>query len=151
LQKIVNEEKKRIKAIYANTPRSPGGIIHIRATPDSMEYYERILKQKDVFDRIGRDRLPGDSIAYAEDRTIAVLDFADHLHVTYTKSYAPIEFRRMYPDGNAGMISELTLINDTPVLVEASGNYYSPSDLLSKGYWAWSEKISMMLPFDYKP
>ncbi len=148
LNKIVNEEKKRVQAIYANAPRTPGGV---RAAPDSLEYYERILSQKDLFDKIGREKLPGDSIAYAYDSTTAVLEFPDHLLVTYTKSYAPIEFRRLYPQGNTSMTSELTLINELPVLVEASGNYYNPADLLSKGYWAWSEKISMMLPFDYKP
>ncbi len=152
LNKIVNEEKQRVKAIYANAPRTPGGMVTtVRASTDSLEYYERTLRQKDVFDKIGKEKLPGDSIAYAYDSTTAVLDFPDHLLVTYTRTYAPIEFRRLYPQGNTSMTSELTLINEIPVLVEASGNYYNPADLLSKGYWAWSEKISMMLPFDYKP
>ncbi len=152
LYKIVNEEKQRVKSIYANAPRTPGGMVSmVRAVPDTMEYYEKILRQKDVFDKIGKDLLPGDSIAYAHDSTTAVLEFADQLLVTYTRSYAPIEFRRLYPQGNTSMTSELTLINEMPVLMEASGNYYNPADLLSKGYWAWSEKIAMMLPFDYKP
>jgi hypothetical protein len=49
------------------------------------------------------------------------------------------------------MMSQIVLINDTPIEIEANGSYYSPTDLMALGYWAWSEKIATMLPFDYTP
>jgi hypothetical protein len=48
-------------------------------------------------------------------------------------------------------LSEITLINQRPIAIMSNGSFFLPNDLLSSGYWAWSEKIATMLPFDYKP
>jgi hypothetical protein len=47
------------------------------------------------------------------------------------------------------MQSQLVLVNGLPIEIEANGSYYNPADLMSMGYWAWSEKIANMLPFDF--
>jgi hypothetical protein len=49
------------------------------------------------------------------------------------------------------MMSQITLTTGNPVEIEANGSYFDPTNLLSTGYWAWSEKIANMLPFNYKP
>ena len=49
------------------------------------------------------------------------------------------------------MMSQIYLINNKPIEIEPNGSYYEPSDLATLGYWAWSEKIATMLPFDYVP
>jgi hypothetical protein len=152
LRKIKNEEKQRVKDIYASrSQRTPGGVLIVaKLSPDSTGYYERILEQDDYFDVIGKDLLPGDSIAYAINSTTAGLEFEDYLLITYKKSPAPAEFTRQFPKAGSSMTSHITLINHVGVQVESNGNYYNPADLLSSGYWAWSEKMSMMLPFDFK-
>jgi hypothetical protein len=61
----------------------------------------------------------------------------------------PAAFRQQFPQAGASMMSEITLINDRPVEIQANGSYFNPVDLMSTGYWAWSEKIATLLPFDY--
>jgi hypothetical protein len=36
------------------------------------------------------------------------------------------------------------------VAVLANGSYFSGKDILNLGFWAWSEKLSNMLPLDFK-
>jgi hypothetical protein len=48
------------------------------------------------------------------------------------------------------MMSQITLVNQEPIEIQANGSYYQPTNLLSLGYWGWSEKIATMLPFDYQ-
>jgi hypothetical protein len=38
----------------------------------------------------------------------------------------------------------LVLVNGLPIEIEANGSYYNPADLMSMGYWAWSEKIALL-------
>jgi hypothetical protein len=153
LKKIVNLEKQRIKALnFRNASGTPGGIfVSGRTNSDSAEYYDKVLAQEDEFNEIGKNLLPGDSIAFAVDSTTAGLEFADHLLVIYGKKSAPKEYTIQYPKNSTAMMSQITLVNGNPLHVEVNGNFYDPGDLLSSGYWAWSEKISLLLPYDFKP
>lgn len=154
LKKIPNYEKQRVKEAYKSnmqTIRNANGtatITHINK--DTAEYYGRIMRQTDYFDVIEKTTLPGDSIAYAVNNTTAGLDFKDYLLIVYKKATAPSEYRKQFPESNASMMSQIVLVNGIPVEIEANGLYYNPVDLMSLGYWAWSEKIATMLPFDYQ-
>ena len=156
LQKIPNWEKQRVKAQrakYTIRQTSANGQVTISDTtpPDSSGYYNRILAQEDYFDKIGRELLTGDSIAYAVNTTTAGLGFPDYLLVIYNKKTAPAAYVQQFPKSGTAMASQLTLMNNTDIQVQSNGSYYNPVDLLSMGYWAWSEKIATMLPFDYLP
>ena len=157
LQKLPNTEKARVKTLAMGNyryERSSGGGTNLtiqKSYNDSSEYYERVLAQPDEIDIIGREILTGDSIAYAVDSTVAGMAFNDYLLVLYTKKPASAEFRQLYPKSPAAMISYITLINNTPIEILANGMYYNPMDILHQGYWSWSEKISTLLPLDYKP
>jgi hypothetical protein len=48
-------------------------------------------------------------------------------------------------------VSEFVFVNGRPVYILNSGYHYKPYDLKITGYWAWSENISTLLPFDYRP
>ena len=48
-------------------------------------------------------------------------------------------------------ISQIKLTGASRVEVVSNGSYYDPMHLLSFGYWAWSEKMANMLPYDFKP
>ena len=155
LQKIPNYEKQRVKAAFTSNQhrveRSDGTIIATPINKDTANYYNRILSQPDYKDIIGRNLLTGDSTAYAVDSTTAGLDFKNYLLIIYKNKPAPPEYRQRFPKSSTAMMSEIVLINQRPVEIRANGSYYNPIDLLSTGYWAWSETIAMMLPFDYVP
>lgn len=154
LQKIPNEEKIRVRAVYAGNKgitKASGSTIAGEINKDSSDYYSKILKQPNEHNIIGRAILPGDSIAYAAGQTTAGLYFENYLLVIYKKKLAPLEYRQQFPKNSTAMQSQLILINGQPVEIEANGSYFNPTDLLSLGYWAWSEKIAAVLPFDYEP
>jgi hypothetical protein len=154
LVKLTNEEKKRVKEVYATnlrTERSGNNITVTTINKDSANYYDRIRRQEDYFDLIGKNILTGDSIAYAINNTTAGLDFANYLQVYYKRKQAPLEYRQRYPKSGNEMMSQIVLTNGEPIEIEANGSYYNPVDLMSLGYWSWSEKIAMLLPFDYVP
>jgi hypothetical protein len=152
LKKLPNTEKARVRE--ANNRRirvMPDKQLTIGSVAgDSSAYYDRILAQEDYIDVVGSTRLTGDSIAYAVNATTAGLEFENHLLIIYKKGTVPDEYRRQFPKNGTSKMSQVTLINNKPIEVQANGSYYMPTDLFSLGYWAWSEKIATMLPFDYK-
>ena len=152
LQKVDNEEKQRVKRIYSaiNKQHNPTSPIGLRNS-DSANYYSQILKGPDQFDIIGKTVLPGDSIAGALDSVTAALDFPNYLLVIYTRKLVPPEYRLQYPDAGSAMASQMTLLNNNSLAIQANGSYYNPTDLLHFGYWGWAEKMATMLPFDYQP
>jgi hypothetical protein len=152
LKKIPNAEKARVKEANSKRIRmaSTTNITINSMANDSSAYYDRILAQSDFIDVAGNTKLTGDSIAYAVDNYTAGMDFNDYLLIIYKKGEAPKEYRQQFPKNSTAMMSQVTLINKRPIEIQANGNYYLPADLLSLGYWAWSEKIATMLPFDYK-
>jgi hypothetical protein len=158
LEKMQNMEKKRVNALYAellHATRTSGTINlnsnNINLHSDSSAYYQTIMKQPDHLDVLYNTILPGDSIAYAVNPTTAGMDFPDYLQVLYKHKTAHPDYIRMYPKNSTAVLSQVQLINGNPIEVQANGMYYNPLELISSGYWSWSEKISTMLPFDYWP
>jgi hypothetical protein len=152
LRKVPNSEKQRVKNKFKVT--ITGNSSTQKYIPDfekdSSTYYNKIMRQPDFFDVIDTALLNGDSIAYAVDSVTAGLEFPNYLLVVYKNKLAPIEYQRLAPENGQAMLSQLTLIAGRPINIQANGVYYYPVDLLSLGYWAWSEKMATMLPFDYK-
>lgn len=155
LKKIPNNEKQRVKAVYSSntkTARSEDGkIIMSTINRDTANYYNKVLQQSDYTDILTKIPLTGDSVAYAVDSITAGMGFKNYLLVTYKKKFAPKEFLQQFPKAGGAMMSQVTLINERPIEINSNGNYFNPVDLMSTGYWAWSEKIAAMLPFDYVP
>lgn len=155
LRKISNTEKQRVKAAYSSNTRTvkseDGRLSVITINQDTANYYTKVMQQTDHIDVLSKIPLTGDSIAYAVDSTTAGMDFKNYLLVTYKKKFVPKEFMQQFPKAGGTMTSQITLINEKPIEVHANGSYFNPVDLLSTGYWAWSEKVATMLPFDYQP
>ena len=153
VKRMINTEKSRVRQVYSQhmkeAQRLDGAMKQMDR--DSSSYYQKILKQRDYMEIIGKELLPGDSIAYGVSKTVAGLDFPDYLMVTYSMKMAPREYMQRFVDSSPYMQSQLTLINGRPIEIYYNGMFYNPEDLLSLGYWAWSEKLSSMLPFDYVP
>jgi hypothetical protein len=149
LEKIPNTEKKRVRAVYANRSFRTGMSSGLEINKDSSEYYKKILAQGDFHDVIGRNLFTGDSIAYAIDAHTAGCYFDNYLLIIYKKGMVPLEYRQQFPKSSKAMMSQITLISGNPIEIQASGSYFNPADLMSLGYWSWSEKIAHLLPFDW--
>lgn len=152
LRKLPNEEKLRVKQRMEalRTGGSNGQPLAFSMPRDSADYYREIMQQGDQIDVVSSTLLVGDSIAYAVNATTAALDFPNYLLILYKAKSPDPEYTRLNPQRMKGCISQLVLVNGTPVEVEANGSFFMPTDLMIYGYWAWSEKIATMLPFDYK-
>lgn len=140
LQKRKNAEKERVKAI-----------IHKGYSGDSTEYFNWVLSQPDSYDLLQASKLTGDSIAFAVDSVTAGMGFSDHLDITYTRKETPVKFRNVYPKAPTLMTSQITLLDIEFIQIQSDGSFYPTRSLLNLGYWGWSEKMSGMLPFGYKP
>jgi hypothetical protein len=152
LQRVPNNEKKRVKEASKNNRQrtTPDGKIMVSTiNRDSTDYYDRVLRQEDYHEVIGKTVLPGDSIAYAADSVTAGLAFDNYLLVIYKNKVTPPEYRQQFPRSSTAIMSRLTLTNGRAIEIQANGSYYDPTELMTLGYWAWSEKMATMLPFDY--
>ncbi|MES2332607.1 MAG: carboxypeptidase-like regulatory domain-containing protein [Bacteroidota bacterium] len=162
LIKLPGEEQKRVKAAYMKSriPATVNGknvlVIGDDNTglhPDTLAYYRKVMQDPDGFDVLINQVLPGDSIAYAIDSLLVGLDFPDNLQIVYTPKKPPFEYgkriRKILTD--APITSEIFRQSNDPIVVFANGSYFEGTNLISSGYWAWSEKIAALLPSDYWP
>lgn len=97
--------------------------------------------------------LTGDSIAFAIDSLTAGLQFSGNIQVVFSKKSMPVEYTAQQRGVAYGqsITSEIYMPNPSKVIsVISNGSFYSGRDLLSQGYWAWSEKLPDMLPLEYK-
>ncbi|MES2004776.1 MAG: carboxypeptidase-like regulatory domain-containing protein [Bacteroidota bacterium] len=164
LIKLSDTEKKRVRNLYRAqvvNAAIEGTAIKINngiAEPgemrrDSAAYYRKVMNEPESLNILINKVLPGDSIAFALDSVTVGLEFTDYLQVVYTKKQTPPEYKKMLPKGVESMplTSDIFRTRDNVIMVLASGNYFEGIDLITSGYWAWSEKIAAMLPNDYWP
>jgi hypothetical protein len=140
LVKTPNLEKKRVKAIFRSA----------KSIGDSVNYYNSIMEQPDENSIFSNYTITGDSIAYAIDSLTAGLEFENYLHIYYPKKIASLRYHN-YSPRNDKVMSEVHMVEADPIQIQSNGSYFSPLNLITNGYWAWQEKISAMLPFDYTP
>ncbi len=97
--------------------------------------------------------LTGDSIAFAIDSTTAGLQFKDYLQVVYKQKDMPSAYIRANRNVQIGAPITARLFmpdSNKVVAVLANGSYFFGKDILTMDYWAWSEKLSNLLPLDYR-
>lgn len=97
--------------------------------------------------------LTGDSIAFAIDSTTAGLQFKDYLQVVYKRKEMPSAYIRANRNVQIGAPITARLFmpdSNKVVAVLANGSYFFGKDILTMDYWAWSEKLSNLLPLDYR-
>lgn len=142
-----NTEKERIKSILDTAGELPA------ISKDSMDYYREAMKGNDFNDLVSPQPLRVEEFISRTDSNTILMSFKDYLQVSYVKKKEDPEY---YAE-NATMRRDscitavITLTGQNSIAVNSSGNYYEGSDLIRMGYWAWSEKIANMLPFDYWP
>jgi hypothetical protein len=133
----------------------PGGVIqNLRTTThtvDSTDYFKKMLLEPDSV--ISHQLISSDSIGFAADSTVAGMYFKDSLEVSYKFKTIPNRYRLLNKDHKHETfpVSQFVFVNKRPIYILNSGYHYKPYDLKITGYWAWSENISTLLPFDYRP
>ena len=166
-----NPEKDRAKSVFAlhrdslvkfdtsiayiRPPSKPGAPPILDAvrniTVDSTDYFKKKLLEPDSV--ISHQLISSDSIGFAADSTVAGMYFKDSLEVTYKFKTIPERYKHLNKDhkNETFPVSQFVFINKRPIFILNSGYHYKPYDLKITGYWAWSENISTLLPFDYRP
>lgn len=163
MQRIPNTEKERVKRMTAVLAADGKSTITIsnngsmasssKLQGDSADYYRKVMRQPDLLDVIDPAVLPGDSIGYAINEHTAGFYFPNYLHITYFLAKEdPIYLSSNNINREPGpQVTTLQIIANRPMEVMADGSYFDPLDILSSGYWAWTERMGNMLPFNFKP
>jgi len=170
LGNISNPEKDRAKRLFSlhrdsvildttglafTTHRSPNNRLYISSstekTEDSSDYFKKKLLEPDSV--ISHQLISSDSVGFAADSTVAGFYFKDSLEVLYKYKTIPNRYRVLSKDHKHETfpVSQFVFINKRPVYILSSGYHYKPYDLKITGYWAWSENMATLLPFDYRP
>ena len=142
LVRVPNTEKERVRAIVHGRARK---------NPDSVAYYDQILKQKDYEEIFSKHTLTADSLVSVTDAGGHILFFENYIHVMYRGAFEEPGYL-LYSRENRKPYhprSVVSLLNGNPVTIEKNGSLYPPTEFFSSGYWAWNEKISHLLPTDY--
>jgi hypothetical protein len=160
--RIPNEEKEQVKKIY-NAGRmfsKSNGVTIVtdkinelrKTAPDSLEYYERIMRQEDYKEIYGQYLLTADSLIIRAEGAYKFFFFTDYLYVTYKNEMEEPDYIRFHGESRKPFFqrSYISMPNGNPVDIDVNGNY-PPQDILAMAYWGWSEKMADFLPLDYKP
>jgi hypothetical protein len=145
LYRTPNLEKQRVKNMYVrSSPSNP--------VKDSAEYYERILHGPDMLETYGNSLLTTDSLVTKTDALNKYLFFNDYLYIVFKKAKEDNEYLEYIHEKREAYwrISVVFLLNRRAITIDEKGNYSMPQDFMSYGYWSWSEKISSILPLDYR-
>jgi hypothetical protein len=154
LKKIPGTEWQRIKPLYDSLTRmiAAGNTNYRPVNNDSLFYYKYVTDNPTSKEILFNTILPGDSIAYTMDSVTVGLFFNDYLNITFINKTEPPEYTDYYGAMRAGFISSgLFLADKEPIAVYANGSFFSGKNLITSGYWAWSEKLGNLLPHDFWP
>lgn len=129
---MVNEEKRRVKSIYRPDFQKPGLF-----PKDTLYYFWEVLREPDPIHR--RLAVSPDSLITGHTARNLSIYFDGNLIVSYGVN----------GDADSLRQSEIRLLGAEPVAVEGNGRYYPSREILARGVWGQSEKISNLLPLDY--
>lgn len=156
VQFVTPEEIHRVKQLWVNLhDKKKHSSDSVKVDKDSMNYY---LSVKSL--GVGEDKIVSTSIVLADSLLSSSSEvnaksvyFGNYLQVAFIKKRPPDEFAKTLPANRRNDVirSEIHLRFDSPILIYPNGNYFHGLNLIVEGYWAWSEKISTLLPSDYSP
>jgi hypothetical protein len=163
-----NLEKQRIRKIYRPVKKMTIGSVNITSNSgkglpvlstqdtlqkDSSGYYQRVLSQEDNLDTYGRELLTADSLIVEQQEELKALFFNDYLYITYKREVEDEEYLLYYNERRKPTFqrSYIWLQNQQAIAIDPNGSYFPPQEIFSMSYWGWNEKMSNLLPLDYKP
>ncbi len=166
MKKKPNLEKERVKKIWnfamqeqMRSVKKEGNVLVLDATmsgrfsKDSSQYYQQVLRQEDVQEEYGPVISNTDSLLERNETGEKILFFPDYLAIVFKKeteddAYLKAQFLSRRPSWQRSYVG---LLNGNAIAIEANGGYYDPRDILTMGYWGWSEKMADYMPVDYEP
>lgn len=162
MKRIYNEEKLRVRALYRQQGALYGDtslagkqkLVQLaKYLQDSSEYFNTVLNEKDFEDVYAQYSVTSDSIVKASDDAYYKLGWDDFIAITHMNSYEEYGYlshlRQNRKPGRPASL--LQLRNGNFIWLQSNGNWSPPQNIVSSGYWAWSEKVANMLPLDYEP
>ena len=144
---VSKDEIVRVKELYK------GGNYNLNK--DSLDYYNKVRnigfeETKVTLDPlITRDML----VSNATESNAKTFYFKNGLQVLNLNKKIPNEYAKTLPvyRGNEFIRTDLSLRTNSPIFIYPNGDFYNGLELLTDGFWAWSEKVCTMLPSDYLP
>ncbi len=144
---VTKEEQNRVREVskqrWANVNK------------DSVDYFTSVKNRGfDEHAVVVNKIIPRDSIiSNAAEPNAKLFYFKDNLQVLFLNKKIPNEYAKTLPIYRANEFTrtEISLRLNNPITIYPNGNYYNGLDLLTDGYWAWSEKVATMLPSDFTP
>ncbi len=159
--KTFNYEKQRVRNILNTRTHLNNGVITITSNvtfgqnKDSNDYYNKVLNQPNEFNYLINKSIKADSITKYIDANTVELSFNDYLQVVFKNKLEPEKFLQQNWQANSSKPKQVTsiinLLGSKKIRVYEKGQYVSPTEVLSNGWWAWSEKIAYLLPLDFMP
>ncbi len=145
--KIVSkEEEYRVKELIKQ--------LHSNVDRDSLDYYTKVRNLSFDENKVTLNSiLSRDSIiSNSSDPNARSLYFQENLQILYLNKRIPNGFAKTLPAyrGYELTRTDISLRTNSPIFIYANGNYYNGLELLTDGYWSWSEKVSTMLPSDFQ-
>ena len=144
---VNNEEIIRVKELMKGGGKN--------LNKDSLEYYNKVRnigfeETKVTLDPlVTRDML----VSSAAESNAKTFYFKNGLQVMNLNKKIPNEYAKTLPvyRGNELIRTDLSLRTNSPIFIYPNGDFYNGLELLTDGFWAWSEKVCTMLPSDFVP
>jgi hypothetical protein len=158
MERHKNTEKARVRALISagmtnlvhRSNDVPANDPHL--STDSTEYYRKVLRQRDLIETYGTSILTADSVLLRKEGEYKLLAFENYLFITYKNEVEEEGYLRSHLESRKAtwQTSFLVLPDLNAVWIDRSGNYFNPADMLTMGYWGWSDKMGDCLPSDYE-
>jgi hypothetical protein len=144
---VNTEEITRVKELMKGSNKN--------LNKDSLDYYYKVHnigfeETKVTLDPlVTRDML----VSTAVESNAKTFYFKNGMQVMNLNKKIPNEYAKTLPvyRGNEFVRTDLSLRTNSPIFIYPNGDFYNGLELLTDGYWAWSEKLSTMLPSDFMP
>jgi hypothetical protein len=117
------------------------------ARGDSLDHYLRLRSKPELIDSVGKALLSGSEILNSEHEVV----YKGMLKVDFKKEKEEIEYLRTVWRTAVKWQSSIMILMAPTLKLYENGYYEDIRDVYVENYWAWSEKMADMLPYDYKP
>ena len=104
-----------------------------------------------VFDKMVTRETIIFSIGSSIQKDALFFEFDDYLKITYLHKKEPYEYTKYLlkrPERDF-ISSAIYLPKQKGVAIYKNGSYFPGANIFTTGYWAWFEKLSTLLPYDY--
>ncbi len=159
--RIINDEEKNrihelVKSIQEKVDAGNGAQLQI--DNDSLDYYNKVNNISYGENKVTLSKLiTRDSFVFNTNSSMDPISrsvyFEGIFQVIYLNKKMPYEYVMAVPHLSADekVRTDIYLRPYKSISIYPNGSYFSGLDLLTDGYWSWSEKVATMMPIEYIP